>query len=133
LLQGEPRKALSMLQNYKGFHDELYLKLTLKLALTLLELDLASQTLEKIIAYSEQYMPQYAHVLRLQGKLNTAINVYLDYLDKYPTDIVTWLKLGFFMIDVNQVDAAQTAFSKALSFDPSNHIAKEYLSKIKKL
>ncbi|MGI2172356.1 motility associated factor glycosyltransferase family protein [Shewanella sp. MF05960] len=131
LLQNNPRQALDVLQTYKGLHDELYLKLTLKLALILLELELASQTLEKIIGYSEQYMPQYAHILRLQGKLNSAVNVYLDYLERFPTDVVTWLKLGLFMIDVNEVDAAQTAFSKALSFDPSNHVAKEYLSKIR--
>lgn len=56
-----------------------------------------SQTLEKVIAYIDQYIPQYVDVLRLQGKLITAVNVYLDSLDKYPIliDVVTWLNWGF--------------------------------------
>ncbi|MCT7941660.1 motility associated factor glycosyltransferase family protein [Shewanella holmiensis] len=131
LLQNQHREALTFLQAYKGAYDELMLKLVLKLALVLLELDLASQTLEKVIRYSDQYMPQYAHVLRLQGQFNLALNVYLDYLDKYPADVATWLKLGIFMIDVNQLDAAETAFMSALNADPENHVAQDFLNKIK--
>ena len=132
LLQNQHREALTFLQAYKGAYDELILKLVLKLALVLLELDLASQTLEKVIRYSDQYMPQYAHVLRLQGQFNLALNVYLDYLDKYPADVATWLKLGIFMVDVNQLDAAETAFMSALNADPENQVAQDFLNKIKK-
>ncbi|MCL1141718.1 6-hydroxymethylpterin diphosphokinase MptE-like protein [Shewanella gaetbuli] len=129
-LENKPSEALQAIQQYKGKHDEHYLKLTLQLSLTLAKLDLASDTLQKLIEYSDLYLPFYAHVLRLQGHLNQAVNIYLDYLEKYPSDVTTWLKLGMFMVDVNQIDSAFTAFSNALNADPNNQVAQDYIHQI---
>ncbi|MCU7977876.1 hypothetical protein L5M43_21955 [Shewanella sp. SW36] len=76
---------------------EMELKHIILLALKLNNLELATATLVKILAYIDEYMPQYAHILKLQGKIQDSVNVYLDYLEKYPSDTQTWIKFGLFM------------------------------------
>ena len=75
-------------------------------------------------------MPQYAHVLRLQGHNQHAVTVYLDYLDKYPGDIPTWFKLGQFMIEINEIETALDIFERILEIDNNNEMAKMYIQSI---
>lgn len=112
---------------------EMELKNIILLALKLSNLELAAATLVKILAYSDEYMPQYAHILKLQGKIQQSVNVYLDYLEKYPSDTQTWIKLGLFMIEINQVEASHTAFTNATDADPNNQVAQEYLAELTRL
>jgi len=106
------------------------LKLTLKLSLKLMKLDQASKALKKAVSYSDEYLPQYANVLRHQGMTQEAVNTYLDYLDKYPSDLMVWLKFGVFMFDIDQVRAAVDAFSHVIQSDPDNQVALSYLTRI---
>ncbi|MCU8084613.1 6-hydroxymethylpterin diphosphokinase MptE-like protein [Shewanella sp. SM23] len=133
-LEDIPQAALDALLNIPAeLLTEIELREIILLAFELSDLALASDTLNKIIDYSDEYMPQFAHVQRLQGNHQAAINTYLDYLDKYPSDTHTWLKLGLFMVDINQAEAAHTAFSNALNADPSNELAHNYLKELDKL
>lgn len=82
----------------------------------------------KLAENIDEYIPQYAHILKLQGKHQDSINLYLDYLEKYPNDISTWIKFGLFMIDINQFANAETAFNQVLQADPDNRVAHEYIN-----
>ncbi|WP_028768639.1 6-hydroxymethylpterin diphosphokinase MptE-like protein [Shewanella fidelis] len=123
--------ALDALQQIdKQNRTEVELKQLLLLALKLHNIDLAENTLEKIIAYSDEYLSQYAHVLSLQGKNQQALNAYLDYLDKYPTDISVLLKLGVFLAEMGQIDGARSSFEQVLIIDPDNLTAPNYLQQL---
>jgi tetratricopeptide (TPR) repeat protein len=131
-LDGQPEAALcSLLQIPDEERTETEMREIIGLALSLQKLDLASELLGKILSYSDEYAPQYAQVLKLQRQWQPALNVYLDYLDKYPGDVPVWLKLGQFMIEIGERDAAITAFSHALQAEPDNRIATHYLEQLR--
>ncbi|MFG7353204.1 6-hydroxymethylpterin diphosphokinase MptE-like protein [Shewanella oncorhynchi] len=133
-LEQQPQQALdALLALPEELCTEMELKHIILLALKLSNLELATATLVKILAYSDEYMPQYAHILKLQGKIQDSVNVYLDYLEKYPSDTQTWIKLGLFMFEINQIEASHTAFSNAINADPDNQVARDYLSELTRL
>lgn len=133
-LEQQPKQALeALLALPEELCTEMELKHIILLALKLGNLELAAATLVKILAHSDEYMPQYAHILKLQGKVQESVNIYLDYLEKYPSDTQTWIKLGLFMFEINQVEASHTAFSNALNADPNNQVARDYLSELTRL
>uniref|UniRef100_UPI004047DAC2 6-hydroxymethylpterin diphosphokinase MptE-like protein n=1 Tax=Shewanella baltica TaxID=62322 RepID=UPI004047DAC2 len=133
-LEQQPQQALdALLALPEDLCTEMELKHIILLALKLSDLELAASTLVKILAHSDEYMPQYAHILKLQGKIQESVNVYLDYLEKYPSDTQTWIKLGLFMFEINQVEASHTAFSNAINADPDNQVAREYLAELTRL
>jgi len=105
-------------------------KLIIQLSLKLTKLEHASRALKKATSYSDEYLPRYANVLRLQGQTQEAVNTYLDYLDKYPSDLMVWLKFGSFMFDIDQIQAAIDAFSHVIQSDPDNQVALSYLTRI---
>ncbi|GIU46028.1 hypothetical protein TUM4438_20840 [Shewanella sairae] len=131
ILNDDNQTALSCLQAIEPDNQtEVEQKQILVLALKLHNIDLAEQTLEQIISYSDEYLPQYAHVLTLQGKNQQALNTYLDFLDKYPTDISVLLKLGIFLAEMGQIDGARASFNQVLSIDPTNLTASDYLQQL---
>lgn len=109
---------------------EYELKLTIKLALKNSNLPIAERYLVETLKISKEFMPQYAHLLQVEGRLKESLNVYLDYLEEYPSDVPIWLKLGTFMLDLEQIESARFAFSQALIADPKNIIAIEFIEKI---
>jgi tetratricopeptide (TPR) repeat protein len=124
-------KALDvMLEMPASLLSENEMKLIIKLSLSTQNLDVAEKFFKKILTITSEYMPQLAHLLRLRGNINASINVYLDYLEQYPDDIVTWLKLGQFMVDVNQVEFAKMAFKNVIEKDSSNKIANDFFNSL---
>lgn len=100
------------------------------LSLSLQKLAQASEVLSQLLSYSDEYAPLYAQVLKLQRKWQAAVNAYVDYLEKYPGDGPTWIKLGQLLMELNEPHAAITSFSNALQADPGNAVAKQYLSEL---
>ena len=130
MLEGKPESALmTILKTPIKYCHEAEFKQIIKLSLKLNQLELATEYFEKIIHYSDEYLPQYAHALRLSNKLQEALNIYLDYLNKYPEDIPVLLKLGIFLTEVNQMDSAKSCFQNVLNLDINNQTAISYLQK----
>ncbi|MCE9786664.1 6-hydroxymethylpterin diphosphokinase MptE-like protein [Shewanella chilikensis] len=126
-----PDKALHALQQITQEQTtETELRMISILALQLNMLPLAETTLAELSRLNDSFLPQYAHVLRLDGKGQQALETYLDYLGKYPQDLQVWLKLALFMRAVQQNEAAITAFSKVLELDPNNLSAKQGLAEL---
>ncbi|WP_351014865.1 6-hydroxymethylpterin diphosphokinase MptE-like protein [Shewanella sp. AC91-MNA-CIBAN-0169] len=100
------------------------LKHIIVLTLKLNKISISELYLSKIVQLNDEYQPQYAHIMTLQGKNQQALNIYLDYLDKYPEDIPALLKLGSFLMTVGEVESAKSVFMQVLSIDPKNHTAK---------
>ena len=114
----------------EALQSEVELKQISLLALKTSNIDVAEFALAQLSSYSDEYIPQHAHILKLQGKFQESVTAYLDYLDKYSEDVTTWLKLGLFMIEVNELESAKTAFQHALQTDPNNQVAQEYLAQL---
>ncbi|WP_413736068.1 6-hydroxymethylpterin diphosphokinase MptE-like protein [Shewanella sp. BJSY2023SW005] len=131
VLKQAPEQALHALQQIDQQQiTETELRMISVLALQLNMLPLAETTLAEISQLNDSFLPQYAHVLRLAGKGQLALDIYLDYLGKYPQDQQVWLKLALFMRAVQQNEAAVTAFRKVLELDPDNLGAKQGLSEL---
>ncbi|MDH1469600.1 6-hydroxymethylpterin diphosphokinase MptE-like protein [Shewanella sp. GD03713] len=133
-LEQQPQQALdALLALPEELCTEMELKHIILLALKLSKLELAEDTLVKILTHSDEYMPQYAHILKLRGKIQESVNVYLDYLEKYPSDTQTWIKLGLFMVELGQAEGAHTAFSNALKAAPDNQVAQHYVAELTRI
>ncbi|TVP10127.1 6-hydroxymethylpterin diphosphokinase MptE-like protein [Shewanella sp. KCT] len=131
ILEHKINQALSVLLDLdENLQTEVELKQICLLALKLGYIDTAELALSRLSEYIDEYIPQYAHILKLQGKSQESINLYLDYLDKYPEDVTIWIKLGSFMIEIEQLESAKAAFYHALKADPNNQVAKDYISKL---
>lgn len=131
MLEKKPELALKTILKtpIKLCHEAEFKQIT-QLYLKLNKLELATEHFTKIIHYSDEYLPQYAHALRLSDKPQEALNIYLDYLNKYPDDIPVLLKLGVFLTEVSQGDAAKTCFKNVLDLDINNQTAIHYLQQI---
>ncbi|MCL1057795.1 DUF115 domain-containing protein [Shewanella gelidimarina] len=130
-LEGNDVEALDTLLALKvELRTEIILKQICTLALKLSQIDLAQSALDSLCQFSDDYTPQHAHILRLQGKYQESLNLYLDYLEKYPEDVSVWLKLGIFMIKVEELDSAKATFQRVLEIDPSNQVALLHLNKL---
>ncbi|MDL2195693.1 6-hydroxymethylpterin diphosphokinase MptE-like protein [Shewanella algae] len=131
VLKQAPEQALHALQQIDQQQiTETELRMISVLALQLNLLPLAETTLAELSHLNDSFLPQYAHVLRLSGKGQRALETYLDYLGKYPQDLQVWLKLAQFMQAVQQDEAAVTAFHKVLELDPDNLSAKQGLTEL---
>ncbi|GIU34835.1 DUF115 domain-containing protein [Shewanella schlegeliana] len=130
-LQGKPQQALTtLLELGSELFTEVEFKQVSVLSLKLGQLELAALALQQLVSLSDEYLPQYAHLLKLQGQDQLALNTYMDYLNKYPNDILIWLKLGSFLYEIEQIQTAKDVFNQVLNLDPSNQIAINQLAKI---
>ncbi|WP_394392209.1 6-hydroxymethylpterin diphosphokinase MptE-like protein [Shewanella woodyi] len=130
LEQKDSEALQTLLALDETLQSEVELKQISLLALKTNNIDVAEFALAQLSSYSDEYIPQHAHILKLQGKFQESVTAYLDYLDKYSEDVTTWLKLGLFMIEVNELESAKTAFQHALQTDPNNQVAQEYLAQL---
>jgi hypothetical protein len=113
-----------------SLREEAEIRHLVLLSLKLDKLDLAEESLAKLVQFSDEYIPQYAHILSLQGNAQSALTHYLDYLDKYPEDIAILLKLGLFLASVGEISSAKAAFEQVLSLEEDNQAAQSYLQQL---
>ncbi|QYJ83671.1 motility associated factor glycosyltransferase family protein [Shewanella aegiceratis] len=131
MLENQPELALETLQKIpENDFQEAEHKLAIQLSLQLNNLPLALEHYAKIVEYSDEYLPQYAHALNLSGDPQAALGVYLDYLDKYPQDIPVMLKLGIFLAQAGEIDGAISCFENVLMLDEHNQAALNYLGQL---
>ncbi|QLE86198.1 DUF115 domain-containing protein [Shewanella sp. Scap07] len=130
-LEGDNAQALTaVMQTPESDRHEEELKQIVQLSLKLSDLESALQHYPALTKFSDEYLPLYAHSLRLAERPQEALEVYLDYLDKYPQDIPVTLKLGIFLAEVGQIDGAKSCFLQVLDIDPDNYAAKNYLQQV---
>ncbi|ABV85372.1 motility associated factor glycosyltransferase family protein [Shewanella pealeana] len=131
ILKEDNMAALSELQKIDEINQtEVILKQMIALASELQIIDVTVQSLAKITAFSNEYLPLYAHALTIQGDNIQAINTYLDYLDVMPNDTKVRLSLGIFLLKIGQVDGAITCFKQVLTVDINNLSALSYLKQL---
>ncbi|MDD8058663.1 6-hydroxymethylpterin diphosphokinase MptE-like protein [Shewanella metallivivens] len=122
----------TILQLSDTHREEQELSLIIRLSLKLNHIEQAIESLSKIVQYNDEYLPQYAQTLHLQGQNQLALTAYLDYLDKYPEDVPVLLKFGLFLVNVGEVDSAKSILLQVMSIDPNNQTATKYLAILNK-
>ncbi|MCT8987263.1 hypothetical protein [Shewanella phaeophyticola] len=111
---------------------ESVLKHIIVLTLNLNKIPIAELYLSRIVELNDEYLPQYAQILHLQGQNQLALTSYLDYLDKYPEDVPVLLKFGLFLVNVGEVDSAKSVLLQVMSIDTNNQTAIKYLEILNK-
>ncbi|MGS0682076.1 6-hydroxymethylpterin diphosphokinase MptE-like protein [Shewanella sp. 125m-7] len=131
MLDGNNKAALSTLQQIDDSNQtEIILKQMVALASELQQIEITVASLAKLVTFSHEYLPLYAHALTIQGDNIQAINTYLDYLEINPNDIKVRLNLGVFLLKIGQTDGAITCFKQVLTVDIDNLSARNYLKQI---
>ncbi len=84
----------------------------------------ALMVLDALSNLSPAYQPQLAELLRLNGRIQEAADVYTDYLKRAPDDLATLLKLGKLFHDAGAYDSARWAYDHVLEHSPGDRAAR---------
>ncbi|GIU48807.1 hypothetical protein TUM4438_31040 [Shewanella sairae] len=131
ILDNDKYAALLALQQIdENNQTEVILKQLVALASEQQQIELTLSALAKIVNFSHEYLPLYAHALTIKGDNIAAINTYLDYLEISPEDIKVRLNLGAFLLKIGQNEGAITCFKQVLTLDINNLSALNYLKQV---
>lgn len=131
-IENKPEEALqSLLTTPEEQRSQIELKYISQLALKTNNLPLTENTLCLLQSKNDQFKPAYAQVLKIQGKNQQALNIYLDYVEKYPKDILTLLKLAEFLVHIAQHQAAISVYTQVLELAPDNIPARVALQSLR--
>ncbi|WP_108945074.1 6-hydroxymethylpterin diphosphokinase MptE-like protein [Shewanella halifaxensis] len=131
ILDNNKSAALLALQQIDEHNQtEVTLKQLVALASEQQQIELTLSALAKLVNFSHEYLPLYAHALTIQGDNIAAINTYLDYLEISPEDIKVRLNLGAFLLKIGQTEGAITCFKQVLTLDIDNLSALNYLNQV---
>ncbi len=100
------------------------------IALQRQDADTALMALDALAALSPVYEPRYADMLRLAGRIQDAVNVYVAYLEKTPEDLSAMLKLGQLFQQAGVVESARWAYGHVLEQEPDNRAAQQLLASL---
>jgi len=130
-LAKEPEKAAG---HYVEVHLPVIREAALKRRLYLLlgreELEESLTVLEELIRLSPFYLPHYADLLRITGKVQRAIDVFTGYLQNCPFDLYSMMKLGMLYYQIGANESAEWVMRHVLSRQPRNQVATEILERL---
>ncbi len=88
------------------------------------DLDNARLAFDCLSQISPGYLPQYAELMRITGRMDEAAELYARYLEQVPEDLSTMLRLGRLYQESGVIDGARWAFDHVLERDPDNRAAR---------
>ncbi|KIH77495.1 Protein of unknown function DUF115 [Geoalkalibacter ferrihydriticus] len=92
------------------------------------QIDFAKLALECLASAVFIYKSQYADLLKTLGEHQAAADLYVDYLERAPSDLSVLLKLGQLYRTMGAEDAARQVFEMVLGQDPVNAAAAKFLT-----
>ncbi|QDF66522.1 DUF115 domain-containing protein [Shewanella sp. SNU WT4] len=122
-LTQEYTNAFATLSALGDSRSEVEIKQLVMMALKSQQLHEAEKYLYQLLSFSDLYLPFLANVQKLAGNNQLALNTYLDYLDKYPEDIVTYIKLGNMLAELGEIQGAIDVFTHILTLMPEHPVA----------
>ena len=90
--------------------------------------DPALEVLKTLSEISTAYSPMYADLLQATGDIDTAVDVYTNYLLSNPDDLNTMMRLGKLYLECDVVDGVSFTMNYILEKDPGNQAAKNILN-----
>jgi len=97
------------------------------------EIYISSYPQEEEKARFRQRLSKEAIDLALQGRWEEAEAVNRDIIEKCPSDVEAYNRLGRALTELGDFDQAKEAYSKALELEPENTIAKKNLARLTSL
>jgi tetratricopeptide (TPR) repeat protein len=98
-----------------------------------MEMYIASYQQEEEKARLRQRLSKEAIDLALQGKWDEAEAINRDIIEKFPSDVEAYNRLGRALTESGDLDGAKEAYLKALELAPENAIAKKNLARLTSL
>lgn len=133
-LEGDSMGALQAYQQTLDTNVEMVreeaLRRVASLSLSLHDSENAFLALQCLSAISPGYLPQYAELAKTMGQIQTALNAYADYLDRFPDDVTVLLKVGRLYKEIGHDDSAASVFRYLLDKDPDNEAARRMLATV---
>jgi Flp pilus assembly protein TadD len=79
---------------------------------------------------TSRHFYQLGELLRKEKQAEEAVKILEAGLEHHPRYVSAWVSLGRSHLDIQQLDAAEEAFNKALSFDPENAVAARMIGRV---
>lgn len=129
LLEGDRSQALHHLrQTAPGDRDDALLQLLAALAVEHNDPDTAEAALQQLARNADEFLPQYANLLKYNNKVAEAANEYTGYLQRHPEDIPTWLALAQLYREAGEPELARAVYDYVLQQDPDNTTAQAFMN-----
>jgi hypothetical protein len=90
----------------------------------------ALKVLKTLSEISPTYSPMYADLLYSCNHIDTAVEIYTDYLLANPDDLNTMMKLGKVFRECGSIEGVTWAMNYILGKDPMNHVARQILCEV---
>jgi len=94
------------------------------------DLDSALETLRILSHISPVYTPMYADMLQGTGNIETAVEIYTDYILANPDDVNSVMKLGKIYHEHGSTEGVEWAMNYILGKDPDNQTARAMLKSL---
>ncbi|MCG6968579.1 MAG: hypothetical protein LJE85_02330, partial [Gammaproteobacteria bacterium] len=91
------------------------------------DLDTALQVLQVLSSTSSVYTPMFADLLQATGDVDSAVNIYTDYLLANPDDLNSMMKLGKIFHQYGSAEGVEWTMNYILGKDPGNQAARSML------
>ena len=92
--------------------------------------DDARMAYQCLIGISPSYLPQYAELLRAAGDMAQALEIYAEYVEQFPEDIPTIVRLADLYRQLDSPEAVREMCQYLLTLDPENDAAKHMLREL---
>ena len=102
-----------------------------QIAIELQALDLAQELMAELVRYDERYYINLADLLRLQGDLAGAVNIFVHYLNRRPEDETVWSRLLEMLIEAGECDEAENLFAQMKQALPDSDLISRFEQTLK--
>ena len=92
--------------------------------------DSALNILKTLSAISTTYSPMYADLLYSCDEIDTAVDIYTEYLLANPDDLKSMMKLGKIFLQCGSAEGVSWTMNYILGKDPQNHMARQILREL---
>jgi len=129
-MHGNTELAIKNFQEAKGPAEVDALQRLFKLHSNKQDFNSILEVLKTLSDISPTYTAMYAEMLNVTGDVNSAVEIYTDYLLDNPDDLNSVMKLGQIYYQHGSTDGVEWAMNYILSKDPDNQTAKAMLESL---
>lgn len=87
--------------------------------------------MECLTGISPTYLSRYAELLKVSGHHEEALDVYAEYLDRFPEDVPTLLRLANYYKELDHPEAVRAVLEHLLEIEPNNKAARLVFASLK--
>lgn len=127
-LRGDRQQALAQLQlTGRADCSEGFLHTLFDRAAAQGDVETAEYAAARLVEMSDEHLPKYANVLKINNKVSESADAYTTYLQRYPEDIDTWLALAQLYRELGENELAGTVYDYVLQCEPDNSVAAAFM------